>query len=97
VFLDNFNAKELSSDILASAPTENPAMVRVMGKTKNVSLNARTFIGITGNGVEIAEDMARRIIKAAWMRKWKARKSGNSSWDFWTISLWPAPSCSRPR
>jgi putative DNA primase/helicase len=63
VFLDNFNAKELSSDILASALTENPAMVRIMGQTKNVPLNVRTFIGITGNGVEIAEDMARRIIK----------------------------------
>jgi putative DNA primase/helicase len=63
VFLDNFNAKELTSDTLASALTENPAMVRVMGQTKNVPLNVRTFIGITGNGVDIAEDMARRIIK----------------------------------
>jgi hypothetical protein len=63
VFLDNFNAKELTSDILASVLTENPAMVRVMGRTKNVPLNCRTFIGITGNGVEIAEDMARRLIK----------------------------------
>jgi hypothetical protein len=63
VFLDNFNAKELASDILASVLTENPAMVRVMGRTKNVPLNVRTFIGITGNAVEIAEDMARRIIK----------------------------------
>jgi hypothetical protein len=34
-----------------------------MGRTKNVPLNVRTFIGIIGNGVEIAEDMARRIIK----------------------------------
>ena len=63
VFLDNFNAKELSSDILASVLTENPAMVRPMGHTKMVPLHVRVFIGITGNGVEIAEDMARRIIK----------------------------------
>jgi hypothetical protein len=63
VFLDNFNAKELQSDILASVLTENPAQVRVMGRTKNVPLNCRTFIGITGNGVEIAEDMARRVVK----------------------------------
>jgi hypothetical protein len=62
VFLDNFNSKELKSDILASALTENPAMVRVMGQTKNVPLYVQTFIGITGNGVQPSEDMARRII-----------------------------------
>jgi hypothetical protein len=62
VFLDNFNAKELKSDILASALTESPAMVRQMGQSKTVPLNTRAFIGITGNAVEIAEDMARRII-----------------------------------
>jgi hypothetical protein len=63
VFLDNFNAKELKSDILASALTENPVEVRVLGHSKTVPLCTRTFIGITGNGVEIAEDMARRILK----------------------------------
>jgi putative DNA primase/helicase len=62
VFLDNFNAKELKSDTLASALTESPAMVRPMGHTKTVPLHTRTFIAITGNGVEIAEDMARRQI-----------------------------------
>ena len=64
VFLDNFNAKELRSDILASVLTESPAMVRPMGQTKTVPLHTRTFIGITGNAVEIAEDMARRIINS---------------------------------
>jgi hypothetical protein len=63
VFLDNFNAKELRSDILASVLTENPARVRVLGHTKMVPLHVRTFVGITGNGVEIAEDMARRLLK----------------------------------
>jgi putative DNA primase/helicase len=62
LFLDNFNAKNLRSDILASALTENPAKVRVMGQTKNVPLYVCTFIGITGNGVAIAEDMARRLL-----------------------------------
>jgi hypothetical protein len=47
---------------LASALTESPAMVRPMGHTKTVPLHTRTFIAITGNGVEIAEDMARRQI-----------------------------------
>jgi hypothetical protein len=62
VFLDNFNSGELKSDILASALTQDPAMVRPMGHTKMVPLHTRTFIVITGNAVEIAEDMARRII-----------------------------------
>jgi hypothetical protein len=62
VFLDNFNSKCLTSDILASALTENPAMVRPMGHTKTVPLHTRTFVGITGNAVQIAEDMARRLL-----------------------------------
>jgi putative DNA primase/helicase len=61
VFLDNFNSKELKSDTLASALTESPCMVRPMGQTKTVPLHTRTFIGITGNAVEIAEDMALRV------------------------------------
>lgn len=44
VFLDNFNAKELRSDILASALTEYPAKVRLMGHTKMVPLHTRTFV-----------------------------------------------------
>jgi hypothetical protein len=62
VFLDNFNSKNLTSDILASVLTESPAQVRPMGHTKNVPLHTRTFIGITGNSVQIAEDMARRLL-----------------------------------
>jgi len=62
VFLDNFNSNELKSDILASVLTESPAMVRPMGQTRMVPLHTKTFIGITGNAVEIAEDMARRIL-----------------------------------
>ena len=62
MFLDNFNAKELKSDTLASALTENPAKVRLMGHSKMVPLYVRTFIGITGNGLQIAEDMARRLL-----------------------------------
>jgi hypothetical protein len=62
VFLDNFNSKSLTSDILASVLTESPAMVRPMGQTTTVPLHTRTFIGITGNAVQIAEDMARRFL-----------------------------------
>jgi hypothetical protein len=62
IFLDNFNAQQLKSDTLASAITENPCMTRVFGQTKMVPLHVSTFIGITGNGIQIAEDMARRLL-----------------------------------
>jgi len=62
VFLDNYNSKVLTSEILASALTESPAMVRLFGQTKTVPLHVRTFIVISGNAVEIAEDMARRLL-----------------------------------
>jgi hypothetical protein len=62
VFLDNYNAKILTSDILASTLTENPCEVRPMGHTKMVRLHTRTLVAMTGNAVAIAEDMARRVI-----------------------------------
>ncbi len=62
-FFDNFNAQELKSDALASALTENPATVRVLGQTKLVPLHTRSFLGITGNGIAISEDLARRMLK----------------------------------
>jgi hypothetical protein len=63
IFLDNYNSKDLKSDILASALTENPCEVRPMGHTIMVKLQTRTLVAMTGNDVQIAEDMARRIIK----------------------------------
>jgi hypothetical protein len=63
IFLDNYNDKDLTSDILASALTENPCEVRPMGHTVMVKLHTRTVIAMTGNDVQIAEDMARRLIK----------------------------------
>jgi hypothetical protein len=63
VFLDNYNAKDLTSDILASALTENPCEVRPLGHTEMVPLHARTLIAVTGNAVTIAEDQVRRWVK----------------------------------
>jgi hypothetical protein len=62
IYLDNFNEETLESDTLASLLTEDPARVRVLGQSKTVPLNTRAFVGITGNAVQIAEDMARRIL-----------------------------------
>jgi hypothetical protein len=69
IFLDNYNSKSLTSDILASALTENPCEVRPMGHTGMVKLHTRTLITITGNDVQISEDMARRLIETRYDAK----------------------------
>jgi putative DNA primase/helicase len=62
VFLDNVNGTALRSDLLASVLTERPARVRLLGQTRMVSLNSTAFIAITGNGLSVTEDLARRFI-----------------------------------
>jgi hypothetical protein len=62
VLIDNVNRTILRSDTLASILTERPAAVRVMGQTKNVYLNSTAFVALTGNGLTVAEDLARRFI-----------------------------------
>lgn len=62
IMLDNFNAKNLESDILASVLSEDPCQVRVFGQTKMVPLFVKTLIAVTGNGVSLAEDQARRFV-----------------------------------
>jgi hypothetical protein len=62
IFLDNYNSKDLTSDILASALTENPCEVRPMGSSTMVRLHTRTLVGMTGNAVRIAEDMVSRVV-----------------------------------
>lgn len=62
VFLDNLNDTALRSDALASAITERPARVRVLGKSVMVPLNASAFITLTGNGLTVREDLARRFL-----------------------------------
>jgi hypothetical protein len=63
IYLDNFNRGTLESATLASFLTEDPARVRVLGQSKTVPLNTRAFVAITGNAVQIAEDIARRVLK----------------------------------
>jgi hypothetical protein len=50
LFLDNLNNRAFTSDLLASAITERPARVRVLGKSQMVPLNASAFVILTGNG-----------------------------------------------
>jgi hypothetical protein len=62
VFLDNLNNRAFKSDQLASAITERPARVRVFGKLEMVALNTCALIMLTGNGLTVTEDLARRFI-----------------------------------
>jgi hypothetical protein len=62
LFLDNLNNAAFKSDLLASVITERPARVRVLGLSKMVQLNASAFVVLTGNGMSVAEDLARRFI-----------------------------------
>ena len=62
LFLDNLNDAAFRSDLLASVITERPARVRVLGLSKMVQLNSSAFVVLTGNGLSVAEDLARRVI-----------------------------------
>jgi hypothetical protein len=63
LFLDNANGFALRSDTLASVLTERPARVRLLGQTRMVPLNSTAFVAITGNGLTVTEDLARRFIR----------------------------------
>jgi putative DNA primase/helicase len=62
LFLDNFNSAMLRSEILASVLTERRACVRPLGRTQMVALNSTAFVAVTGNGVTLSEDLARRFM-----------------------------------
>jgi hypothetical protein len=62
LFLDNVNGAVLRSDILAAVLTERPIRVRVFGETRMVELNSTAFVAVTGNGLTVSEDLARRFI-----------------------------------
>ena len=62
LFLDNLNNTAFRSDLLASAITERPARVRLLGKSQMVPLNSSAFVILTGNGLTVSEDLARRFI-----------------------------------
>jgi hypothetical protein len=62
LLLDNVNNTALKSDLLASAITERPARVRLLGRSQMVLLNANALVVLTGNGLSVSEDLARRFI-----------------------------------
>lgn len=61
-FLDNVNSTALKSDILASVLTERPAQVRLFGQSTMAELNSTAWVALTGNGLTVSEDLARRFL-----------------------------------
>jgi hypothetical protein len=62
LFLDNLNYTAFKSNLLASAITERPARVRLLGRSQMKPLNSSAFVILTGNGLTVSEDLARRFI-----------------------------------
>jgi hypothetical protein len=62
IFLDNLNGIALQSNLLASVMAERPAAVRVLGLSKIVVLNSSSYMVITGNGLDLSEDLVRRFL-----------------------------------
>jgi hypothetical protein len=63
LFLDNLNNTSFKSNLPASAITERPASVRILGESQMVPLNASSFVILTGNALTVSEDLARRFIE----------------------------------
>jgi hypothetical protein len=62
LFLDNLNNRAFKSDQLASAITEDPARIRLFGKLQMARINTSAFVLLTGNGLTVSEDLARRFV-----------------------------------
>jgi len=62
IFMDNINGTLLRSNTLASIITERPSGVRELGKSRMIKLEHASFVVLTGNGLTVGEDLARRFI-----------------------------------
>jgi hypothetical protein len=62
IYMDNANGTTLRSDTLASFLTERPSQIRMLGKSRMVKLELASFFAITGNGIVLSEDLARRFV-----------------------------------
>jgi hypothetical protein len=62
IFIDNVNATVLNLDTLAASLTESPCRVRPLGVSRMVEINSSCFVALTGNGLQLSEDLARRFI-----------------------------------
>lgn len=64
ILVDNVNGAALKSNLLASAISERPAEIRLLGRTEMATLHPSALLVIIGNGLRVSEDLARRFIEA---------------------------------
>lgn len=62
ILIDNANARTLRSDTLAALITERPARIRPLGKSTLTPITTAILPIVTGNGVQLSEDLARRFL-----------------------------------
>jgi hypothetical protein len=62
IFIDNCNVEQLRSNVLAQALTEGAVDTRPLGRSRMVPLNNSSFFVVTGNAVQITEDLVRRFL-----------------------------------
>jgi hypothetical protein len=62
VFIDNLNDTSLCSDLLASILTQRQVDMRLLGSSRMLPLCPNAFVAMTGNGVGLSEDLARRFL-----------------------------------
>lgn len=62
LFLDNVNATTLRSELLASILSEAWCEARPLGRSAVVRLEVSAFVAVTGNGLAVAKDLARRFL-----------------------------------
>lgn len=66
ILFDNVDAKKgdrLDGNILNIVLTQDPASIRVLGKTEDETLNTRLMVLATGNNIVVAGDCCRRAVK----------------------------------
>jgi hypothetical protein len=62
ILIDNANARTLRSDTLAALITERPARIRPLGTSTLTPITTAILPIVTGNGVQLSEDLARRFL-----------------------------------
>jgi putative DNA primase/helicase len=62
IFIDNLNVQNLHSEFLASILTETSIATRVLHRSHMVVCDDKVFVALTGNGLTVCEDLARRLL-----------------------------------
>jgi hypothetical protein len=74
LFLDSLNTTAFKYGFARERDHGRPAKVRVLGGSQMVPLNSSTFVILTGNGLTVSQDLARRFIGEGYQTRLSARQ-----------------------